>query len=360
MSLLRLGLIGFGYWGEKLMRVFHNLDDVRVPVVCESDPQRRAAVGGATEVVGTTEELLQRGDLDAVVVATPPSSHYQLAREVLVAGKHCWVEKPLAMSAAEARELVEMAGQRERTLFVDETFLYDPLLRQAKTWIDGGRLGRLYHLSFERLGMGRIRRDSDVWWNAAPHDVAILRYLAPGKVERVHLEAFSYLQPNIADVAVATVTLSQGVSAHLYLSWLSPLKTASMVIVGSQGMLHYEGRFGTRALHYFRYQLAKPVADSDNVVPFSAFEAAETVNGGAEEPLALAAQAFVTSIRSGVPAPSAGVHSLRVVEILEAGAAGARTVTRTIGQQSPRPSRDSHSGMIGLIRKGGFGLRRGQ
>jgi UDP-2-acetamido-3-amino-2,3-dideoxy-glucuronate N-acetyltransferase len=319
---LRLGIIGAGYWGEKLIRVFNSLDGAHVYVVCDSDAKRRSAIKDAGTVT-TTAELLARADIDAVLVATPPSTHYALAREVLLAGKHCWVEKPLAMRAAEARELVQLARERQRMLFVDETFLYDPLLQQAKAWIDAGRLGRLYHLSFERLGMGRIRRDSSVWWNSAPHDLSILCYLASGDVERVHVDGFTYLQPGIADMAVGTVTLSGGVSAHIYLSWLSPLKVASIVVVGSQGMLHYEGRFGQRALQFFEYAVADPKTVTDNVVPIPTFAATETIPGGTEEPLALAAAAFLTSVRTGVPAPSAGEYSQRVVELLEAGAVGA-------------------------------------
>ncbi|MFI5395853.1 MAG: Gfo/Idh/MocA family protein [Candidatus Binatia bacterium] len=319
MSTLRTGIIGSGYWGEKLLRVFRSIDGVQVQAVCDADPRRRAAIDGDLRFFTTSAELLRCEDIDAVLVATPPSSHYALAREVLAAGKHCWVEKPLAMRAAEARELVEAARRRRVTLFVDETFLYDPLLQQAKSWIDAGRLGQLYHLSFERLGMGRIRRDSNVWWNSAPHDLSILRYLAPASVESVHVDAFSYVQGGIADMAVASVKLAGGISAHIYLSWLSPLKVASVVVVGSQGMLHYEGRFGKRALQYFDYTVADPASVKDNVVPIPTFAATETVTGGAEEPLALAAHAFVTSIRDGVPAPSAGEYSQKVVELLEAG-----------------------------------------
>jgi predicted dehydrogenase len=319
MSTLHVGIIGGGYWGEKLLRVFRSLDGVQVHAVCDADPQRRAIVDGDIRFFANTAELLRDNDIDTVLVATPPSTHYSLARQVLAAGKHCWVEKPLAMHADEAHELVDIAAQRRLTLFVDETFLYDPLLQQAKRWIDDGRLGQLYHLSFERLGMGRIRRDSNVWWNSAPHDLSILRYLAPAAVEAVHVDAFSYLQKGLADMAVASVRLGGGISAHIYLSWLSPLKVASIVVVGSKGMLHYEGRFGKRALQYFDYAIADPASVRDNVVPIPTFAATETVTGGAEEPLALSAQAFVTSIRTGVPAPSAGVYSQKVVELLEAG-----------------------------------------
>jgi predicted dehydrogenase len=327
MTTLGVGVIGAGYWGEKLLRVFRNLDGVQVRAVCDADAKRRAAVGGEIQFFVDAADLLKREEIDAVLVATPPSTHYALAREVVAAGKHCWVEKPLALRAAEARELVQAARQGRVTLFVDETFLYDPLLQQARSWIDAGRLGRIYHLSFERLGMGRIRRDSNVWWNSAPHDLSILRYLVPAAVEQVHVDAFSYLQSGIADMTVGTVRLAGGVSAHIYLSWLSPLKVASIVVVGSKGMLHYEGRFGKRALQFFDYATADPATVTDNVVPIPTFAATETVAGGAEEPLALAAQAFLTSIRDGVPAPSAGEYSQKVVEVLEAGdrsAAGSR------------------------------------
>jgi predicted dehydrogenase len=161
-------------------------------------------------------ELLRRDDVDAVALATPPSHHHAMARAALEAGKHVWVEKPLALSAVDGRELVEGARTRGRVLFVDETFLYDPLVREMKRIIDDGGLGDVYHLSFERLGMGRIKRDSNVWWNSAPHDLSILLYLVPRRVVNVRLHEHCYLQPGIADMAVCDLELEGGVSAHVY------------------------------------------------------------------------------------------------------------------------------------------------
>ncbi len=312
---LRLGLIGAGYWGEKLLRVFGALSEVAVIAVADSDPARAAAMHGTSDAV----RVIHAPDIDAVIIATPPSQHYAIARDVLAAGKHCWVEKPLAMSVAEARDLVARAAAAGRTLFVDETFLYDPLLRQAQTWIRTGRLGELFHLSFQRLGLGRIRRDSDIWWNSAPHDLAILRYLVPAEAESVRVERFAYLQPGIADLCVGTLRLAGGISVHLYLSWLSPEKVASVVAVGSRGMLRYEGRFGQRALTLYDCAISDPQEARGNVVAIDHFEAVETISGGSEEPLALAAAAFIESVRTGQPAPSDGAHSLRVVELLAAG-----------------------------------------
>jgi UDP-2-acetamido-3-amino-2,3-dideoxy-glucuronate N-acetyltransferase len=262
---------------------------------------------------------LNDASIDTALVVTPPSTHAELAAAVLRAGKHCWVEKPLALDAVAARQLVDLAAAQGRILFVDETFLYDPLVQRARDWIRQGRLGRLLHLSFERLGMGRIRRDSDVWWNSAPHDVSILRYFVPEEVASVRVDTFAYLQPGIADMCVGTVRFTSGVSAHIYLSWLSPVKRASVVVVGTTGMLVYEGRFEQRALTFYDYAHPEPASVNSNVVPIDRFQAAETIKGGTEEPLALSAAAFVESIRTGQPAPSDGRYSLEVVEILAAG-----------------------------------------
>jgi len=316
---LRIGLIGAGYWGARLLRVFRALDGVEVALVVDADPAQLAAVGDGVRVADDVSALWDDVSIDTALVATPPSSHAALAAAALRAGKHCWVEKPLALRADQARELVELAARQRRTLFVDETFLYDPLVQRAGDWIRSGRLGKVLHLSFERLGMGRIRRDSDVWWNSAPHDLSILRYFVPDEVESVRVEKFSYLQPGIADMCVGTVRFVGGVSAHIYLSWLSPLKRASVVVVGTAGMLMYEGRFEQRALTYYDYAHPEPASVRSNVVPIERFTATERIKGGDDEPLALAAAAFVQSVRSGEPAPSDGCYSLKVVELLAAG-----------------------------------------
>ena len=322
MTEITIGLIGLGYWGSNLLRTFGRTAGARIAAVCDGvAAQREAAaksLSDAVHVYDRAEALCRDPAVNAVAVATPPSTHFEVARLALSAGKHCWVEKPLALRAAEARELVDLARSRNVTLFVDETFLYDPLIQRAKEWIAAGRLGRVFHLSFERLGMGRVRRDSNVWWNSAPHDLSILRYLAPADVASIRVEKFAYLQPGVADMCVATIRLSDQVSAHVYLSWLSPVKAASVVVIGSKGMLQFEGRFGQRKLTFFDYTIADPATVKDNVVPISNFKASEEIKGGDEEPLALAAEAFVRSVQTGVPAASAGEYSARVVELLEA------------------------------------------
>ena len=186
---LRIGLIGAGYWGARLLRVSARSTASRWR--WPSTPTRRSAPRWAATcaspptcraVGGSLDRRRARRHAAVVALCAGPAA--------LSAGKHCWVEKPLALRADDARELVALAAERARTLFVDETFLYDPLVQRA-AWIRSGRSGPALHLSFERLGMGRIRRDSDVWWNSAPHDLSILRYFVADEVESVRVEPFA-------------------------------------------------------------------------------------------------------------------------------------------------------------------------
>jgi len=316
---LNVALVGLGYWGSNLLRVFGATPGARVTTLCDREEQlltRLDAAPGARRTTAYAEVLTTAG-VDAVVLATPAASHHALALAALRAGKHVWVEKPLALTAAHGRELVEAARTSGRVLFVDETFLYDPLVGEMKRLIAEGALGRVHHLSFERLGMGRIRRDSNVWWNSAPHDVAILLHLVPRRVMRARLHEHAHLRPGIADMAVCDLELQGGVSAHVYLSWLHPEKTASVTVVGSQRMLRYEGRFEKRRLTLYDYSL-----DTDerhgNLVPVRQFTARPLEVPAGDEPLAVAAAHFVESVRTGTEPLSSGARSLRVVEVLEA------------------------------------------
>jgi predicted dehydrogenase len=322
---LQIGIVGAGYWGKNLLRTFGKLAGARIAEVCDLDPKLLEAAKKDHPDARTTSDLhamLARPDLDAILVATPPSRHHTMALAALRAGKHVWVEKPLALTAAEGRELVQAAEQAGTTLFVDETFLYDPLVREMKRVIDAGELGDVFHLSFERLGMGRIRRDSNVWWNSAPHDLSILFYLVPRPVTAVQLYLHTYLQSGVADMAVCDLTLEGGVTAHVYLSWLHPEKTATVTVVGRDRMLAYEGRFEKRAVTLFDYAIdphlpPSGAAGSAPIVPITKFEGRKLDVSLGTEPLASAAAHFAECIREGGEPLTSGARSLRVVETLE-------------------------------------------
>ena len=322
---LQVGIVGAGYWGKNLLRTFGKLATARIAEVCDLDPKLLDAAKKEhpdARTGGDLAAMLARPDLDAILVATPPSRHHAMALAALRAGKHVWVEKPLALTAAEGSELVATADAAGKTVFVDETFLYDPLVREMKKVIDAGEMGEVFHLSFERLGMGRIRRDSNVWWNSAPHDLSILFYLVPRPVKAVRLHLHTYLQPGVADMAVCDLELEGGVTAHVYLSWLHPEKTATVTVVGRDRMLAYEGRFEKRAITLFDYaiDLHLPSGTASGgvpIVPITKFEGRKLDVALGTEPLAAAAEHFVDCIRQGREPLTSGARSLRVVETLE-------------------------------------------
>src|SRR5262245_32735739 len=322
---LQIGIVGAGYWGKNLLRTFGRLPNARVAEICDLDPRLLEAAKKDHPAARTGSDLdamLGRSDLDAIVVATPPSRHHAMALAALRAGTHVWVEKPLALTAADGRELVATAAQARRTLFVDETFLYDPLVREMKRVIDAGELGDVFHLSFERLGMGRIRRDSNVWWNSAPHDLSILFYLVLRPVKAVQLYLHTYLQSGVADMAVCDLELEGGVTVHVYLSWLHPEKTATVTVVGRDRMLAYEGRFEKRGITLFDYAVDRRLPAgagpaSPPIVPITKFEGRKLDVPLGAEPLTAAAEEFVACIRDGREPLTSGARSLRVVETLE-------------------------------------------
>ncbi|MBI3799086.1 MAG: Gfo/Idh/MocA family oxidoreductase [Deltaproteobacteria bacterium] len=326
---IQAAVIGAGYWGTNLIRVLHNTDGMWLKAVCDARPEILQEVKARYPQVALTqsyEHILRNPNIAAVLLATPPATHYQLARAALAAGKHVWVEKPLALAYAEGRELVALARDRQRLLFVDETFLYDPLVQQARAIIMTGVLGKIYHVSSERTGMGRIRRDSNVWWNSAPHDLSVLHYLLDVPVIRVSATGHAFLQSRIEDVVWASLRLAGEISAHVYVNWLFPEKKASLVVVGERGMVEYEGRFDKRRLIRSEYCLRQLIKTSRveaacaNLIPIENTDVVEVIHGDRTEPLLLACAAFRDSIVSGEPAPSSGQSSLRTLAALEAGA----------------------------------------
>jgi len=326
---IRTAVIGAGYWGANLIRTLQGTDGLRLKVVCDSQLEMLQTVKTRYPQAALTtawESVLSDPSIDAVVLATPPVSHFQLARAALAAGKHTWVEKPLALRYAEGQQLVTLAREMQRTLFVDETFLYDPLVQQARALIATGSLGKIYHVSLERTGMGRIRRDSNVWWNSAPHDLSVLHYLLDIPVARISATGHAFLQPGIEDAVWASLQLDNGVSAHIYLNWLFSEKKAPLTVVGERGMIQYEGRFEKRALTRYEYRLGPMTAATPeeisgaNLIPIERSEVVEVIHGDQTEPLLHACAAFRESILTGEPAPSCGERSLRTLAVLEAGA----------------------------------------
>jgi UDP-2-acetamido-3-amino-2,3-dideoxy-glucuronate N-acetyltransferase len=325
---LRLAVLGGGYWGKNLIRNFAALEGVEVKLLCELNEEvsrECRELYPALETCTDHGRVFKEDEVDGVVIVTPPSLHYQPAKEALAGGKHVFVEKPMAMSYQEGKELVALAEKKGNVLFVDETFLYDPALKVIKEMLDAGAIGKVYHILMERLGMGRVRCDSNVWWNSAPHDLSILRFLIGREVRTISMHGSANLQKGIEDVTMSSMELDGNISAFIHLSWFHPLNTASLVIVGSTGAIFYEGRFAKRKVVLYRYEVGKAPTQlvqgipTPNFIPIKASVEKEITEFGPEEPLRGSCASFVKSITDGIEAPSSGRNSLQTLQVLEAG-----------------------------------------
>jgi len=325
---ISLALVGAGYWGKKLLPKFLSSAEGRVRLICDVHPAHHAELRQKYPDVPTTtcfDEVLADPGIAAVILATPPATHFSLARKALAAGKHVWIEKPLALSMDEGRELVGLGEAKGVVLFVDHTFLYDPAIRKIRELIAGGELGRVHHIFCQRLNLGRIKRDSNVWWNSAPHDLSILLFLVASAPKSIALHGYRYLQPDLEDLNLAVVEMADGASAFIYHNWLFPENSAKLTIVGSDKMLVYEGKFEKRALTVYEYAVEQDCDPVENpqerptTIP-SRLIREQTLSGLTEpEPLALAVGDFLTCISRGGRPVSDGAFSLKVLAVLDAG-----------------------------------------
>jgi predicted dehydrogenase len=239
---IRVAVVGYGYWGPNLVRNVMDRPELELAALCERDPRSADAFARRfpdVPVSGDIEAVLADPGVDAVLVATPPRTHHQLAGAALRAGKHVLVEKPLAKSAAEARDLIETADANGLVLMPGHTFLYSPPVNKIRDLIHQDMLGEVYFVTSSRMNLGKYQPDG-VICDLAPHDISILLYLLDQPVTQVSASARSVFQENIPEVAFLTLTFASGVTANVQISWLAPRKVREMVIVGSQRMVQYD------------------------------------------------------------------------------------------------------------------------
>jgi predicted dehydrogenase len=240
---LRVAVVGLGYWGPNIVRVLHELDHCEVSTVCDLSEAALAKIGRRYPAVRQTSEFvdaLADESVDAIAIATPVGTHFELARAALEAGKHVFVEKPMAGSVAEAEALVALADDRGLTLMPGHTFLYSPPVNAVRELIQSGELGDIYFISTSRVNLGLHQSDASVIWDLGPHDFSILRYWLDESPERVSAMSRCCVMPGIPDVAFISLAYASGAIAHVELSWLSPSKLRRTAVVGSRKMVVYD------------------------------------------------------------------------------------------------------------------------
>jgi len=239
---MKIGVIGYGYWGPNLVRNFAELEGVEIKWCADRLAERRALAKKRYPFLNITEsaeEVLRDPQLDAVVIATPVSTHYPLVKEALARGRHVLVEKPMAQTVAEGEELLNLAEKKGLVLMVDHTFIYTGAVRKMKEILDVGELGELHYLDSVRVNLGLFQHDIDVLWDLAPHDLAILTYLIHDAPKFVSATGADHTGSGFSDVAYMTAHFSNNFIAHFHVNWLSPVKIRQMLIGGSRRMLVY-------------------------------------------------------------------------------------------------------------------------
>jgi predicted dehydrogenase len=241
--MLKIGVIGYGYWGPNLVRNFAEVQGATVTMVADMNPQQLARVNSRYPAIATTTDiaaLLNSPQIDAVVIATPVSTHFQLALGALQAGKHVLVEKPMTFSAAEGEQLVEAAAKRKLVLMVDHTFVYTGAVRKMHQLVQSGEMGTVYYYDSTRINLGLFQHDVNVIWDLAVHDLSIIEYVLHKAPRAVSATGVSHIAGQPENVAYMTIYYDDNLLAHVNVNWLAPLKVRRTLVGGSKKMIVYD------------------------------------------------------------------------------------------------------------------------
>jgi predicted dehydrogenase len=318
---LRVAVVGYGYWGPNLARNVIERPELELAALCERDPERAAAFSARTPGVQVHQELdalLADPDVDAVLVATPPRTHHAVVRAALEAGKHVLVEKPLATTSADARDLIDVAEEQGVVLMPGHTFVYSPPVNKVRELIQSDVVGEVYFVTSSRMNLGKYQSDG-VILDLAPHDLSILLYWLGDRVSEVSATGRSVFQPDVPETAFITLTFEGGAKANVQLSWLAPRKVRDMIVVGSRRMIQYDDLAADEAVRVYDRGL-------DLEFPQTFGEHQLTYRSGdivmprldAAEPLSLELEDFARAIREGTTPRSNAELGLEIVLAMEA------------------------------------------
>lgn len=319
---VKVGVIGAGYWGPKLIRNFQEIPDAEMAMVCDLREGRLAHIKELYPAVRLTTDYrdLLASDVEVVAVATPIPTHYPLAKEALLAGKHVLVEKPLTSNSEQAEELVELADKAGLTLMVGHTFEYNPAVEYLRRLVTSGELGRIYYVNATRVNLGIFQPDINVVWDLAPHDVSILMFVLGAVPINVSARGGAFVQRRIHDVAYLTLHFPDEVLADVRVSWLDPCKIRRITVVGSRKMVVYDDVEPTEKVKIYDKGVDVPPY-SDTLEEFHLSYRYGDITTPAipnVEPLRVECEHLLHCVRTGEKPRSDGKDGLEVVRILEA------------------------------------------
>jgi predicted dehydrogenase len=328
-------LIGCGYWGRNLLRNLQQLPQFELRAVYDESPERQAWLrdqAGAQVAASLEKDILENSEIEAVVIATPAATHAELAIRCLNAGKHVMVEKSLALNTEDAAALVQLADEKQLTLMVGHTFLYNAAVLFMRDTIAAGDLGEVYYIEGRRLSLGIVRRDVDAMWNLAPHDVSIANFLLDEQPSHVRACGNSFLVDGHCDVQFLHLRYPSGRAAHLHVGWLHPRKVREMTIVGSRQMMVFDDVKTDGKIEVYDKGIDREPIDPeasvkkvlDGIDSFSDFQLVQRIGElrtptiDFREPLAEELSHFANCIKTGQPPRTDGRNGYSVVAVLQA------------------------------------------
>jgi predicted dehydrogenase len=315
---VRVGVVGLGYWGPNIARNLASIEGCELRWLCDADDERRAQAASSfpsARASGELHELLEDPELDAVALATPVPSHAELAIAAARAGKHCFVEKPLATNAADAEAAVAAAAEAGRALMVGHLLEYHPAVARLKRLIDEDELGPLYYLYGDRLNLGKLRADENALWSLGAHDVSVVLHLVGEEPEECIAHGASYVRAGIEDIVFCYLRFPSGIVAHLHLSWLDPHKERRMTVVGAKRMATFDDMLVEGKLSVYDKGFDEDARSWGEYITRSGDVFQPRVPNA--EPLRLECEHFLECVRTGQAPRSDGESGLRVVRVLE-------------------------------------------
>lgn len=337
---ISVGVVGCGYWGPNLIRNFKALHACRLKTICDASEERLAHLKGLyPDVEGVTDycHMLQDEQLDAIVVATPVRFHFAIARASLLAGKHTFIEKPMAASVAECEELVDIAKQKGLTLMIGHTFLYSSPVQKMVEIIRNGDIGEIRYINSRRLNLGLFQKDINVAWDLAPHDIAIILHILDEFPISVNCQGNANVTPGIEDVTNLSLIFKNKRFATIQSSWLEPRKVREMTIVGTRRMILYDDVQTLEKIRIYDTRVERP----PHYDTFADFHYSYHYGDSyipkiqQEEPLKAECQHFLDCITNGTPPLTDGRAGLRLVKILEASSQSLKQNGAPVALQKP-------------------------
>ncbi len=322
-SSIRVGVIGYGYWGPNLVRNFAALEGSTVSMIADLEQKNRTKVEKHYPGIKTTFDalaLIESPEVDAVVIATPVSSHYELAKAALLAGKHVLVEKPLAHTSHHAKHLMALALERDLVLMVDHTFVYTGAVRKMRELIDAGTLGAVHYFDSVRINLGMLQRDTNVLWDLATHDLSILMYLIEEPPTEVQAVGYRHVTPRQDEMACLNINFQSGFHAQIRVSWLSPVKVRQSMLGCSNGAILFDDIDPSDKVRVYDSGVFMDLGKEEVTTAKPMYRAGDVYIPALDrtEALQVEAKHFLDCIQHGTKAITGGTEGLAVVQILEA------------------------------------------